>query len=238
MKGSTIDLKTPRRNDVTDLPGVIDLFCGCGGFSLGFCKAGFPFWGGIDNDRAAVQNSLFNLQNIQEEDIQTLSCADLSEVSAEGLVFSGRENCIVVGGPPCQAYSKAGRGKLRSLGKRREHLRDPRGALYEDFVRIALEINPLAILMENVTEALDYGGLNIAEKVAFQLEENGYTAGWSILNAADYGVPQMRERLFLLASEKALLKELPSRARHISTRQTGISDLAQEANAFPVILTL
>lgn len=102
-------------------------------------------------------------------------------------------------GPPCQAYSMAGRGKLRSLGEDRVNVKDARGYLYQDFLRFAFELNARAVIMENVPESTNFGGKNIPEIVCEELTKKGYKAYWTLLNSADYGVPQVRERVFVVA---------------------------------------
>lgn len=185
--------------DSNKLPVVVDLFSGCGGLAFGFKTAGFTIHHGIDIVQAAVSTASYNLYwrdglegkhlagNVTEVD---------SSIFKEGV---GEEGCIVIGGPPCQAYSQIGRAKLRSLGEHRIHTNDSRGFLFQDFVRIALELDAKAIVMENVPEAVDYGGLNVPQHVCEILEDNGYKAYWTILNAANFGVPQTRERVFVIA---------------------------------------
>lgn len=194
-----------------DLPSVIDLFSGCGGLSYGFLSAGFPLEAGIDSCEAAVQTASYNLAWRHGKQSGQI-CGDVTAATPE--MFSGgldKNGCIVIGGPPCQAYSQIGKGKLRSLGEDRSHLRDERGQLYKYFLRMALELDARAVVMENVPEAVNYGNANIPEAVCDTLEKNGYKAIWSILNAADYGVPQTRERLFVVAIKKneGIEPELP-----------------------------
>ena len=193
------------------LPKIIDLFSGCGGLTLGFEKAGFDMAAGIELMPAACQTISYNLDFRYGRD-QTHICADITKVEAS--VFKdkyGEEGCIVIGGPPCQAYSIAGRAKLRSLGKDRINTRDSRGYLYQDFLRFVYELNAKAVVMENVPESTNYGEMNIPETVCESLEEQGYRAYWTILNAADYGVPQLRERVFVIGVKEELGKtiELP-----------------------------
>jgi len=185
------------------LPEVIDLFSGCGGLGFGFRSAGFCIGGGMDLSPAAVSTAAYNLGWRFGEEDQHLS-GDITQCDASTFKSdSARNGYIVIGGPPCQAYSQIGRGKLRSLGKDREYLNDSRGQLYHDFIRLALDLDARAVVMENVPEAINYGGQNIPEKVCSILEDNGYAARWSILNAADFGVPQTRERMFVIAVKKS-----------------------------------
>lgn len=182
-----------------DLPEVVDLFSGCGGLALGFQSAGFRITHGVDLMKEAVETVSFNLHwRFGEESLHL--CDDITELEPE--IFAdkiGENGCIVIGGPPCQAYSLAGRAKLRSLGEARINTNDKRGFLYQDFLRFALGLNARAVVMENVPEATNYGGKNIPQTVCEILEENGYLAYWTVLNSADFGVPQVRERVFVVA---------------------------------------
>lgn len=190
------------------LPKVIDLFSGCGGLALGFEKAGFDIVAGIELMPEACETISYNLSwryGKKENHI----CGDITEI--DGSIFKdrvGEEGCIIIGGPPCQAYSKAGRGKLRSLGEDRINTKDARGYLFQDFIRFVLAMDAKAVVMENVPESINFGDMNIPEIVCEQLTESGYKAYWTILNAADYGVPQIRERVFVLAIKESEKKEI------------------------------
>jgi DNA (cytosine-5)-methyltransferase 1 len=186
------------------LPYVIDLFSGCGGMSLGFSNAGFPILASIDIDDSAAKTAEYNLHHLQEEspyEPQSL-VGDVRNIDPSDILPQGFDSdLIVIGGPPCQAYSMAGRGKLKSLGAEREHTKDKRGNLYIDFLNFAITAGARAIIMENVPAAVNYGGKNIPEDACSFLEKNGYSAIWTILNAADFGVPQRRDRMFLIATK-------------------------------------
>lgn len=184
------------------LPKVIDLFSGCGGLTLGFEKAGFDIVAGIELMPQACQTISYNLDFRYGRE-QTHICGDITEIDTNCFMGKfGQEGCIVIGGPPCQAYSLAGRAKLRSLGKDRVNIKDSRGYLYQDFLRFVYELDAKGAIMENVPESINYGELNIPEIVCESLEKHGYNAYWTILNSADYGVPQLRERVFVIACKK------------------------------------
>lgn len=92
----------------------------------------------------------------------------------DGTVFNdkiGEEGCVVIGGPPCQAYSMAGRGKLHSLGEERININDPRGYLYQDFLRFVFAMDARGVVMENVPESVNFGGKNIPQIVCEELEK-------------------------------------------------------------------
>ena len=117
------------------IPKIIDLFSGCGGLTLGFEKAGFDITAGIELIPEACQTISYNLDYRYGRE-QTHLCADIKETDAGCFKDRfGDEGCIVIGGPPCQAYSIAGRAKLRSLGSDRINTNDSRGYLFQDFLR-------------------------------------------------------------------------------------------------------
>ena len=186
------------------LPKIIDLFSGCGGLALGFEKAGFDIAAGIEIMPEAHQTVSYNI-DFRHGREATHICGDITETDAGvfGNCF-GDEGCVVIGGPPCQAYSIAGRAKLRSLGEDRINTNDSRGYLYQDFLRFVYDLDAQAVVMENVPEAVNFGDMNIPEIVCESLEKHGYTAIWTVLNSADYGVPQIRERIFLIGVKKSL----------------------------------
>lgn len=190
------------------LPKAIDLFSGCGGLALGFEKAGFDIVAGIELMPEACKTISYNLSWRYGKE-ETHICGDITEI--EGDIFKdriGREGCIIIGGPPCQAYSMAGRGKLRSLGEDRINTKDSRGYLYQDFLRFVFGMDARAVIMENVPESTNFGGMNIPEIVCKELIEKGYNAFWTILNSADFGVPQVRERVFIIAIKEDEKKEI------------------------------
>ncbi len=190
------------------LPKIIDLFSGCGGLALGFEKAGFKIAAGIELMPEACETISYNLSWRYGEEENHI-CGDITQMDEN--VFNdeiGDEGCIVIGGPPCQAYSMAGRGKLRSLGEHRINTNDSRGYLYQDFLRFVFAMNARAVVMENVPESTNFGDMNIPEIVCDELNNNGYDAYWTILNAADYGVPQIRERVFVIAIKKEENKKI------------------------------
>lgn len=184
------------------LPEVVDLFSGCGGLALGFQQAGFQITHGIELMKEAVDTVSYNLHWRFGEESQHI-CGDITTIDSNFFKSQiGKNGCIVIGGPPCQAYSLAGRAKLRSLGEARVNTNDKRGFLYQDFLRFVQGLDARAVVMENVTEATNYGGKNIPQTVCELLEKQGYNAVWTILNSADFGVPQVRERVIVIAVKR------------------------------------
>lgn len=190
---------------------VLDLFAGCGGLSLGFQSENFKLVGAVEFDPVAVRTHGRNFfegspasVHAEPTDITKTGPDDfLANLGLRG--DSGDQIDVVIGGPPCQAFARVGRAKLREIGAHPEaFLHDPRARLFNDFLSYVKRLRPIVVLMENVPDALNYGGYNVLEEVGKGLEEIGYTARYTLLNAANYGVPQMRERAFLLAYSRAL----------------------------------
>ncbi len=184
-------------------PRVLDLFSGCGGLSLGFHAAGFQIAAAVELDPDAAKSHGLNFHNgapehILAKDITAVSPQRLAEELQLGDASSAFD--VIVGGPPCQAFARVGRSKLREVADHPKAFRhDPRARLYIEYLNYVEACAPLAVLMENVPDMLNHGGHNIAEEVCDVLSSRGYVCGYTLLNAAFYGVPQMRERMFLLA---------------------------------------
>lgn len=197
-----------RRLEAGGNPRVLDLFSGCGGISLGFQAAGGTIDGAIELDPIAAATHALNFHGHAGEQHQKLhakardiTAIEPEELTAElGLGPSADAFDILVGGPPCQAYARVGRAKLREIA---EHPRafkvDPRGNLYLRYLHYVRATQPLALLIENVPDVLNYGGHNVMAEIAEALADIGYTARYSLINTAFHGVPQMRDRVFLIA---------------------------------------
>lgn len=189
-------------------PRVLDLFAGCGGISLGFEAAGFEIAGAVEFDTDAARSHGHNFHRGSEAHAHAI---DITETQPEDLVsrldlgtVTGAVD-VIVGGPPCQAFARVGRSKLREIDAHPQaFIHDPRARLYKEYLRYVDAFQPLAVLMENVPDILNHGGQNIAEETCEVLEAKGYVCGYTLLNAAFYGVPQMRERMFLIAYRREL----------------------------------
>lgn len=195
-------------------PRVLDLFAGCGGISLGFHAAGFQNIGAVEFDPAAARSHAMNFHRDATPEMQAIhaQARDIVTTEPEDLLLElGMEGDpqtqvdVVVGGPPCQSFARVGRAKLREVAEHPEaYLNDPRGNLYLRYLHYVTALRPVAILMENVPDVLNYGGHNIAEEVCEALRDLGYEPRYTMLNAVFYGVPEMRERMFLVAYRKEL----------------------------------
>ena len=172
---------------------VIDLFCGCGGLSLGLRRAGFQVVGAIDNDDLSVSTYGRNHKCtlLMENDIRSV---DAHALMVELGLHAG-ELDLLAGCPPCQGFST-----LRTLnGKRR--IDEPMNDLIFEFVRFVRVLRPKALMMENVPALLEDERLRWVET---ELDDLGYKHHARILNAVEFGVPQRRRRMILLAGRDAL----------------------------------
>lgn len=195
---------------------VLDLFSGCGGLSLGFHKAGFEIIGAIELDPDAANSHALNFhsgsgefeEHSKSRDIQLIEPRDFFEqIGLEG--HASEQIDVIIGGPPCQAFTRVGRAKLREIkSDSNAFLNDPRSQLYKRYLEYVKQLKPLAILMENVPDVLNYGGVNIADLVCEDLTSQGYKCKYTLLNTVYYGVPQMRERMFLIAIHQDFESEI------------------------------
>lgn len=205
-------------------PRVVDLFSGCGGMSLGFQSAGCEILAGIELEAIRAKTHARNFHGHDKEserrhgqgrDVTALDPVQtLKELNPE----LQPEVDILVGGPPCQAYARVGRAKLREIAQHPEaYQRDPRGQLYAAYIRWVEALQPVAVVMENVPDILNYGGVQVAEVIAESLDELGYDCRYTLLNAAFYGVPQTRERWYLIGIHRAagLTPEFPAPTHHV-----------------------
>jgi DNA (cytosine-5)-methyltransferase 1 len=191
-------------------PTVVDLFCGAGGSSEGFGRAGFRVLAAVDLDEMAVRTYRLNHPGVPDDRV---ICQDIRTLP-KGLLrrLAGTNLDVLVGSPPCQGFSSAGfRSKKTRTGYRPEE--DERNHLWEWMVATALELRPKLFLMENVPgmQSARREDTSFLEAVAHRLEqEGGYRTEVWRLNAAAFGVPQERIRCFLVASRLPLMPARPA----------------------------
>jgi DNA (cytosine-5)-methyltransferase 1 len=194
-------------------PRVLELCSGCGGLSLGFKAAGFELVAHVESDETAAASYALNFRPPVEEYREAWSrprdmllsdpAALAAEVGLEGEAVDQFD--VLAAGLPCQAFARIGRSKLRSItGDDEAFKNDPRARLYQRFLQFVEAVQPAAIIIENVPDILNFGGHNVPEEICETLEALGYSARYTLLNAAFYGVPQMRERLFLIGIDASL----------------------------------
>lgn len=176
---------------------VISLFSGAGGMDIGFEEAGFRTVVAVEADKSCCETLRTNKPNLSiiNQDITTVTTKEI--LLAGGL--EPLEAALVIGGPPCQSFSLAG----KRLG-----MDDKRGKLVLEFIRIVREALPVAFVMENVRGMANWSGgkaieaiLNEAHRdIHFNEKTYNYKITYKILNAVDYGASQFRERIFIVGN--------------------------------------
>ncbi|MBI3678122.1 MAG: DNA cytosine methyltransferase [Proteobacteria bacterium] len=190
-------------------PIGIDLFAGAGGLSLGFEQAGFDIVAAVDIDPVHCAAHEFNFPKCKTlcRDVSGLSGADIREAAG----FGKRQIDVVFGGAPCQGFSMIGQRALD----------DPRNSLVKHYVRIVRELAPKYFVFENVK------GLTLGKHKTFLDEivkalskDYDVLLPYRVLNAAEYGVPQDRRRLFLMGARKSMkLPIYPDTKPHVTVRE-------------------
>lgn len=179
---------------------AISLFSGAGGMDVGVLQAGFDIKACVEIDKNCCATLRENIKRkkrntlVYEGDIRELSPGTI----LEEIELQAGQVDLLFGGPPCQAFSQIGKQKS---------LEDERGLLLYQMIRYAEAIQPRAIMMEQVKGLLtakDLSGKSggVFESFVAQLEEMDYVPKWRVMLAAQYGVPQLRERVFIVATKK------------------------------------
>lgn len=213
MTASSIKRRRSRRQPAPYR--VVDLFAGAGGLSEGFRRTGCEIVAGNDSDPDATATYALNFPEA------TTIVGDLRKSSIREQILSvARGADIIVGGPPCQAFSQV-----------RNHTRlidDPRNSLYREFVSIVRDVLPPAFLMENVPGMAQMG---VMGQVAEDLSLGGeYLVTPQLVDAANFGVPQTRKRLLFLGIRSAMRTSPPQLN---GTGVTSLVQLTREVNNVP-----
>jgi DNA (cytosine-5)-methyltransferase 1 len=209
-------------------PKVISLFTGAGGLDYGLEAAGFQFGSGVEMDADCVETLL------ESRPDWPVVCASIFDVPTSELLRRAKATKgdvdLVAGGPPCQPFSKAGywaRGDVRRLS-------DPRSDTLGAFLRVVRETLPQVLLLENV-EGLKYRGkdeglqLLLSELAAInEVEGTAYQPFVNVLNAADFGVPQLRERVFIVAQRDGRRFDFPEPTHGVANGSPSFPELARE----------
>lgn len=159
---------------------VLDLFCGAGGLSYGFKLAGFSIVGGVEWDKVAMETHSTNFKSKFE------FCGDIKEISDETIIKNLKGVDVIIGGPPCQGFSSANRHE-----KEKD---DPRNKLFFEYLRFIRILHPKVFVIENVKEILTKDNGFAKNRIIEITEELGYSVNVEVLNASEYGVPQVRRR--------------------------------------------
>lgn len=183
-----------------DSPKVLDLFSGCGGMSWGLHKAGFEIIGGIDIWHQALETFKFNHPDA------TIIEGDISDIKTnmvmKKLGLKKSELDVLIGGPPCQGFSKNQTALNRFID-------DPRNQLYKEYMRFVADLKPKVVVMENVAEIYNAFDGKVRSEIIETFNKLGYKISVKILTAADYGVPQKRRRCIFLAVRSNVVPIFP-----------------------------
>lgn len=165
----------------------IDLFSGAGGMSVGAIEAGINVAYAVEADKHAADTFKLNHKNtkILNSDIRKVKGCDFAELNKS-------EPVVFFGGPPCQGFSTSNQ-KNRDINNKNNWL-------YQEYLRLVNEVKPDWVVFENVKGLLETENGFFLEAVLNGFKDIGYTTSHFILNSADYGVPQKRNRLFIIAS--------------------------------------
>ena len=179
---------------------AIDLFCGCGGLSAGLRDAGFNVLAGIDIDPKYIQTFTENFP-------ETLSiCEDVAKTDPIELLrkldLKAGELDLLVGGPPCQGFSK-------NVPRAQRQLDSKNNTLVKTFLDHCEAILPKWVLMENVAEMRNGFGQHYTDEIVERLTNAGYDVIHGVHNAADYGIPQRRRRAFFMARRDGITPKEP-----------------------------
>lgn len=182
---------------MTENNKIISLFSGAGGMDIGFNTAGFETSVAVEYDKSCCETLKKNAPNLN------IIQGDISQITTSDILKTGNlkvtEPALVIGGPPCQSFSLAGK---------RMGMEDPRGKLVLEFIRVVRESLPKVFVMENVKGMVNWQQgkaikaiMNeISEPIIFEDKEYKYKVSIAVLNSADYGAPQFRERVFLVGN--------------------------------------
>ncbi|ELR97485.1 DNA cytosine methyltransferase [Gloeocapsa sp. PCC 73106] len=206
-------------------PIAVDLFAGAGGMSLGFERAGFDVLAAVEVDPIHCATYQYNFP------VGKVICQDASQIKATDIrrlsPLNNQPVDVVFGGPPCQGLSL--------MGKR--DLDDPRNSLLQHFIRLVIELETNFFVLENVPGLIIGKCSQLLQEMIEQLAQNGYKVreNFQTINACNYGVPQKRERLFLMGCKKNLpLPEYPSPLADQPKVNDAIADLPSVTD-YPIL---
>lgn len=197
---------------------AIDLFSGCGGLSLGLSRAGFNIVYANEINKDAAATYKLNLVNKKRHgtyvDVRDISSVQVSEILSLG---GDRTIHLVAGGPPCQGFSMAGKRDID----------DPRNKLFKEMLRVVEAIRPPLFLMENVKGILSMDNGNVISTIKGAFIDLGYDVKIETLKASEFGVPQDRERVFIIGTRigNGVLHPKPDTIKPVSVGEA-IGDLS------------
>lgn len=176
---------------------TLSLFSGAGGLDIGFHDVGFEIIESVEIESKFCQTLMLNSGEGKRFEHSKVNCIDIKEYKSDHL---GRID-FIIGGPPCQTFSAAGRRANGVLGTT-----DARGVLFREYVRLLQELSPIGFLFENVYGIIGAQGGKPWEEILQSFSDVGYKLFYRIVDAADYGVPQHRERLIIVGLKEGEFK--------------------------------
>ena len=220
-----INSKNKKNIELSNKPKVYALFSGAGGFHLGLESAGFEILVASDISVEAEKTHNKNLPHILfiREDARKLTSKRLLEAARH------IKPDLIIGGPPCQGFS--------TLGDKNSS--DPRNNLFEEFARIVKDLKPKYFLLENVKSLTTMYQGRFKDHIIETFERIGYKVTWKVLDAADYGVPQFRKRVFFFGTLESKLFKFPEpthgegRQNKFITTWEAIKDLEKKGATVP-----
>jgi DNA (cytosine-5)-methyltransferase 1 len=183
----------------------IDLFCGCGGFSLGMERAGFAVLAAVDSSKPAIrvfQANFPSVPHVLEKDLTSLSPLELAKL------IGTAEVDVIVGGPPCQGFSIVRQRDGSNSGPRM--VRDNRRHLYQEFLRYVGHFRPKVFVMENVPGIRSAAGGKYFTRVQQEARAEGYRVHPQTEKAIALGVPQKRQRQLIIGTRLDLPGYFPA----------------------------
>lgn len=201
-----------------------DLFSGAGGMSLGLQQAGFRVVLSADHDAEAVETHGHHFPGLALD----WDLSDSSNVEAVAQLLIDNQIDVLAGGPPCQPFSKAGRSGIRD--RVRKGLRDPhdqRRDLWRSFIEVVRLARPAAVLMENVPDMALDREMFILRAVVEELEQLGYAVQEQVVEGRDFGIPQFRQRLIVVATRDRSGFKFPEPVSEQVTLWNAIGDMPE-----------
>ena len=183
-------------NDVNPIR-TLSLFSGAGGLDIGFSDIGFDIVSSVEIEKQFCQTLELNTGDGKRFENSKVNCIDIRNFSAKNLGSID----FIIGGPPCQTFSAAGRRANGVLGTT-----DARGTLFREYVRLLNELNPKGFLFENVYGIIGAQNGEAWNEILEEFSKVGYKLFYRIVDAADYGVPQHRERLLIVGLKDGIFK--------------------------------
>ncbi len=199
-------------------PTYIDLFCGAGGFSLGFDQMGFENLFSVDIEPSFCETYRTNFpkHNLIQDNITNLTAKQINKYT------KGKSIDIVIGGPPCQGFSIAG-----NIG--RKFIDDPRNQLFKEFARIVSITKPKYLLMENVARLYTHNQGKTKNEIIDLFKTLGYNVDCKIVNAADYEIAQKRNRVLFIGNRISKKISFPEK---ITKKYKPVKDVLKH---FPIL---